>query len=167
VRRRPNQDLIATSFHDAHAFTQLPISPHDYGLPFRNRVASSRLPWILSRRIASYRQLHLLRSYIPPVSPYPPSRVAPNRRPILSWAFAPLELSPSAPRILIPARSRKTEHSLASEEVRERLSGSCNPPSRVRLSLHRSKEFNASAASDPLRDQPAPPLGGAPTSMTF
>jgi hypothetical protein len=94
-------------FPDFHAFTQLPSSSDDYELPFHALVRAS---WSLGESgcgIAPFRQLHLLRSFTPSCEsvrnwigfPLP-------GWPILSWAYAPLELSPLTPRILDPPKPR-------------------------------------------------------------
>jgi hypothetical protein len=71
--------------------------------PFpQTRVLASRFPWVSDSEAAPFRQLHLLRSLTPPANPFALARVAPDQWPILSWVSAPLELSPSAPRILDP-----------------------------------------------------------------
>jgi hypothetical protein len=42
-RRLPG--LVTAGFADSHAFTQLPGSPDDYGLPFHAPKRASRSPW--------------------------------------------------------------------------------------------------------------------------
>jgi hypothetical protein len=74
------------------------------------RRSASRSPWTPSDGTASFRQLHRLRSLDPPASPYAPTRVAPARRPILSWTSAPLEPSPPTPRILEPTHAQGRGH---------------------------------------------------------
>jgi len=57
-------------FTDARAFARLPGSPSGYELPFRARMRAARSLWDSGRGTASFRQLHLLRSCIPPTSPF-------------------------------------------------------------------------------------------------
>ena len=56
-----------------------------------------------------------------------PGRVAPNRRPILSWVSAPLESSPPTPRILRPAQARGLEPAPSPEDSGTRLEGLRSP----------------------------------------
>jgi hypothetical protein len=104
VHRRAGTRLPAPCYYRfrrlPRSHTQLPGSPGGYGLPFTHPKARSRSPWAPSGRTVPFRQLHRLRSLDPPASPFAPARVAPNRRPILSWVSAPLERSPPTPRIL-------------------------------------------------------------------
>jgi hypothetical protein len=51
--------------------TQLPGSPDGYGLPFHEPKPASRLPWT-THVSCPFRQLHPLRSFPPPVSPFAP-----------------------------------------------------------------------------------------------
>jgi hypothetical protein len=79
---------------------QSPGSP-DAWAPFRYaRGRTSRSPWTPSGETVPFRQLHRLRSVDPPASPFAPAQVSLNRRPLLSWVSASLELSPPTPRIL-------------------------------------------------------------------
>jgi len=57
----------------------------------RFRRAEARLPLPPGRRhgTVTSRQLHPLRSFAPSASPFAPRRVAPTRRPLLSWTFRP------------------------------------------------------------------------------
>jgi hypothetical protein len=75
-------------------------SPDGYGLPFAHPRARSRSPWTPSGRTVPFHPLRRLRSLRPPASPFAPARVAPNRRPMLSWVSAPLEPSLPTPRVL-------------------------------------------------------------------
>jgi hypothetical protein len=88
--------------------TQSPGSPNDYGLPFHAPKRASRSPWVQAAELAPFRQLHPPRSLDPPASPFTPTRVAPSRRPILSWVSASLKISPPTPRILRPAQATRT-----------------------------------------------------------
>jgi hypothetical protein len=64
-------------FPDFHAFTQLPGSPSDYGLRFNKPRLVSLSSWALLSGFTSFRQLHLLRSFPPPVRPFLQPWVAP------------------------------------------------------------------------------------------
>lgn len=105
VLRRTVRVLVTDGFPDVHAFTQLPGSPADYELPFHAPKHASWSLWVSRRGAASFHQHHPLRSFHPSCesvrdwvgSPLP-------NRPIPSWVSAPLELSPSTPRILDPPR---------------------------------------------------------------
>jgi hypothetical protein len=113
-----------------------------------------------------FRQLHPLRSFDPLASPFALTRVASSQRPILSCVYAPLELSPSTPWILDPPRPRGSKHAPSPEGSRPRPKGSCNPSRRVRPFRARiAHETTSSTDSDPLRDRPAPPLGGDPAPL--
>jgi hypothetical protein len=94
-------------FPDFHAFTQLPGSSDDYGFPFHALVHASWSPWGSGSETAPFRQLHLLRSFTPSCESVRNWIGFPlTNWPILSWAYAPLELSPLTPRILDPPRPR-------------------------------------------------------------
>jgi hypothetical protein len=87
------------------------------------------LPWILAAGLLPFRWLHLLRSLDPPASPFALTRVASSQRPILSWVSAPLELSPSTPRILRPARSTRLRTCPLTRRLRDTTQGTLRPPS--------------------------------------
>jgi len=91
-------------------------------------LRASRSPWVRTARTAPSCQLHPLRSLDPPASPFAPTRVAPSRRPILSWASASLELSPSTPWILRPAQTRGPEHAPVGRSLRDTTRGTSRPP---------------------------------------
>lgn len=55
---------------DSHARTQSPDSLAAYGSPFHELAPASRSPWATDRGTSPFRQLHLLRSLVPPVSPF-------------------------------------------------------------------------------------------------
>jgi hypothetical protein len=78
----------AMSSLSAHASARFPVAPDP---ELRSRPAPP---------------LHPLRSFVPSASPFAPIRVSPNRRPLLSWVSAPLELSPPTPRTLGPIHAR-------------------------------------------------------------
>jgi hypothetical protein len=115
-RSAPLATLSPTVSPNAHAFARLPGSPDDYGSPFREPKPTSRSPWVSSGGITSFRQLHLLRSLDPPVSPFAPRRVSPTRRPMLSWtsvpsrAFSSPASDPLPVRLLNSARPSTRRH---------------------------------------------------------
>jgi hypothetical protein len=119
---------------------QSPDSPDGYGLPFAHPRARSRSPWTPSGRTVPFHPLHRLRSLRPPASPFAPARVAPSRRPILSWVSAPLEPSPPTPRILRPVLARGLEHASSSGDSDARLPGPRDPENRVGPSRHRKHQ---------------------------
>jgi hypothetical protein len=103
VRRRTTRVLVTDGFPDACAFTPLPGSPVGYELPFRAPRRASKSLWVSRRGTTSFHQPHPLRSFDPScesVRDWVESPL-PNRS-IPSWASAPLEPSPSTPRILDP-----------------------------------------------------------------
>jgi len=60
-------------------------------LPFRRaRKHASRSTWGSCGGTDPFRQLHALRSFHPPASPFALGWVASHQRSILSWAYAPL-----------------------------------------------------------------------------
>jgi hypothetical protein len=130
-------------------------------------VLASRSPRTTCSEAASFRQLHLLRSLVPPANPFALVWVAPPQRPLLSWVFAPPELSPFAPRVLSPARTTSVRTRPSPEGSGSRPRGPLDPQRRVRPPLHLRAESPSSAVSGPLRDRPAPPLGDAPTPSTL
>jgi len=105
--RRGRVGLVTDGFsRRLPAFWVLPLSPVDYGSPFRASLLRARRlelarrfpvalgPPSLSRRSV---RLPLLRSLPPSASPFTRARVASDSRSILSWASAPLEPSPPTP----------------------------------------------------------------------
>jgi hypothetical protein len=77
-----------------------PGSPDAWASFWHARGRTSRSPWTPSGETVPFRQLHRLRSLDPPASPFAPARVSLNRRSLLSWVSASLELSPPTPWIL-------------------------------------------------------------------
>jgi len=85
---------------------------------------------------------------------------------LLSWVSSPQTPSPLTPRILDPPEPRGLEHAPLPEGSRARPRGPLDPPRQVRptnCDRNHSKQ-TTSAASSPLRDWPAPPLGGVSSS---
>jgi len=126
------------------------------------------LPWVSSHGIVSSRQLHLLRSVSPSSSPFATRTGFPTQAGRCSLGFSsPLESSPSKPRSLVPARARRLEHACLPVGSRSLPTGS--EPSRPGevSPLPRKLGSTCSTGFSPLRDWPAPPLGGAPPLMTL
>ena len=83
--------LVTPGCTDFHAFTQSPGFPNSYGLRFHGPRLVSPSSWTLLSGLTSFRQLHLLRSFIPPVRPCLQLRVA-SRLPVVSLlVFFPFE----------------------------------------------------------------------------
>jgi len=87
---RRHAALITAGFRDVRAFTRLPPSPDDYGIPFHapertlpDHPGTSRRNSTRSARFIRFEALILQ------PSPFAPTRVAPSPRPILSWSSSP------------------------------------------------------------------------------
>lgn len=157
---------FSQGFRDAHAFAQLPASSSAYGVPFCNQNSHVPVPLGSGPRSqllqpASPTSKHSSCESVSPAPSCPDSRdrCSPGLLPSRAFSFCT-----SGPR---PARARKLEHPPPPERFGERPRGALTPPGRVRPLPHRSEEANASTASGLLRGQPAPPLDGAPTPLTF
>jgi len=98
--RRPTP--FTACFPDVHAFTRLPGSPHGYELPFHPLMRASRSLSDSCCGLVPFRQLHLLRSCIPPASPFQSARVSPRRLTDTLLGFCPSRAFTSTPRILDP-----------------------------------------------------------------
>jgi len=104
----------------------------DYGLPFHMKCLASWLPWVSCRGIASFRQLHLLRSFDPSCESVRDWVGSPlSNRPIPSWVSAPLELSPSTPRILDPPGPKGPNTLRVVRRLSRATRGTSDPLSRV------------------------------------
>jgi hypothetical protein len=114
---------FADRFPDFHAFTRSPGSSVDYGLPFRSPKLAFRSSWVWLSGLAPFRQLHLLRSFLPPARPYQQLWVAPLLLAVTLLGFGPPKLSPSTPWILDPPRPRGPEHAPSSEDSGARHEG--------------------------------------------
>jgi hypothetical protein len=101
------------------------------------------------------------------VSPFTPTRVAPCRRPILSWVYASLELSPSTPRILKPARTTSVRARSLTRRLGNAAQRTSRPSHRVKPPQNGGIGLASSTDSRPLQDWPAPPLDGAPTPLAL
>jgi hypothetical protein len=97
---------FAAGFPDSQRFgASCLVPPPTMGFLSAHRSALPGLPGSRACGTAPFRQLHLLRSFTPSCESVRNWIGFPlTSRPILSWDFAPLELSPSTPRILDPPR---------------------------------------------------------------
>lgn len=86
--------------------TRWPGSLADYGSPFGGLSPTSRSPWVGARTDVPLPGFTRFEAFVPPSSPFAPARVSPDRRSLLSWASAPLETLPPAPRDLDPPRPK-------------------------------------------------------------
>jgi len=124
-------------FPDAHAFARLPGSPNGYELPFGSPKRAARSLQVSSHGVGSFRQLHLLRSFDPSCESVHGRLGLPlTDRPILSWASAPLELSPPGLGVSDPLEPRLA-HGPRVRGLAARDAGDRGPSRRVRLLLHR------------------------------
>jgi hypothetical protein len=121
----------------------------------------------LQQRTSPFCELHLLRSLTPSANPFAPSRVAPSQRPMLPWSSASLERSPLTPRILRPARTTRARTPDLARRLGLATRGTSRPLAPGETPPGPKSRKASSAASSPLRDWPAPPLGGAPTPSTL
>jgi hypothetical protein len=139
------------------------VPPTAMGSLFTRKRASWS-PWVSCRGTASFRQLHLLRSFTPSGESVRDWLGFPlTCRPLLSWVSAPLELSPPTPRILDPSRPEglNTNSCLAARDSKDRGPTCQVRPSRFpKASVRTSRRIPA-----PLRGRPAPPLDGVSFSL--
>jgi len=145
----------------------LPRSPVSYEVPCTAPKPGFRFPWTLADRTTSSCQLHPLRSLAPLASPFTTPRVAPRRRPMLSWAFAPLKSPPPTPGVLEPTRARAPEHATRPEALAPRVRDLSTPASGGPTNEQECPAVNPSTDSSPLRGWPEPPLGGSPPPMAL
>jgi hypothetical protein len=103
-------------FSDFHAFTRLPGSPYGYELPFHPLTRASQSLSDSRCEPVPFRQLHLLRSCIPPANPSQPGWVSPHRLTDTLLGFCPSRAFTFTPRILDPPGSEDPNTSPSSEE---------------------------------------------------
>jgi hypothetical protein len=89
TRRSPSRPVSA----DARDESRWPGIPRPLWSLFRSTEADVLILPELDERNRVFRPLHRLRSFLPPASPFTTNRVAPPRRPLLSWSFVPSEES--------------------------------------------------------------------------
>jgi hypothetical protein len=151
---------FASGFTDVHAFTRLPGSPDDYGLPFRAPRRTSRSSWTPPDGTALFRQLHLLRSFLPFARPFLQRWVAPPPQAV-ALGFLPLRsFAPPTPRILDPPGPEDRTRPFA-RRLRRATRRTVDPSSRVRPPrVREALEQTSSTKHQPLTDWAAPPLDG-------
>jgi len=144
AKTRPSEPYHRRFHRRTRPRARLPGFPADYEVPFdAPRCASQSLRARASGTV-SFRQLHPLRSVLPPASPFAPGQVAPNRRPILSWVSILPRALPSTPRSLSdpPAPRGHGHHphpkdrtgdakDLAAPRARRDLTSSTRKPARA------------------------------------
>ena len=115
------------------------------------------------RKDRPYRQLHLLRSFLPSTSPFALTRVAPSLVAVTLLVFCPSRdqtAQTSDPRTRLRPCGLTLEPSPAGSDPR--LQGPSRPlGSRVKPPQNKNCTGSASSAvPSPLQDRTAPPLGG-------
>jgi hypothetical protein len=123
VLKRAVRCLITTSFTDVHAFTRLPGSSCDYGLPFHEPRSASWLSWASLSGTASFHQLHLLRNFLPLARPFQRLWVAPPLLVVSLLGFCLFEAFSFHVSDSRPAQTLRPEHVPLSEDSRSRLKG--------------------------------------------
>jgi hypothetical protein len=122
---------FTAGFTDVRAFTQLPGSPTDYGLPFDEPRPASRSSRAPSSGIASFRRLHLLRSFSPLARPYRSTLGCPSIAGRFSRVSSPSKLYP--PRLGSSTRpDLKGPNTRPRPKTRACDSKDRSPPCRVR-----------------------------------
>jgi hypothetical protein len=122
-RLSPSLPVSTTPVREANPSPACRCPPDSYGVlseppppsPLQNRqpgfLDPSRSPWTPTALIAARVWPRPLRSLAPPASPFARAEVAPDTRPILSWAFVPSEafsaraLDPRTHRAALSERS--------------------------------------------------------------
>jgi hypothetical protein len=93
----------------------------DYALPFHVPKHASWSPWGLDGKPSRSTSFTYFEALIPPQVRSAPIRVAPSRPSLLSRAFAPLELSPRAPRNLNPPEPQAVRTPASPRRVRQAI----------------------------------------------
>jgi hypothetical protein len=93
----------------------------DYALPFHVPKHASWSPWSLDGKPSRSTSFTYFEALIPSQVRSAPIRVAPNRPSLLSRAFAPLELSPRAPRNLNPSEPQAIRTPASPRRVRQAI----------------------------------------------
>jgi len=145
---RPARDLSPPVSADSHARGAVAwLPPSAMSSLFTGRARFPVAPG-LERRCRPCPRLHPPRSLVLPANPFASFRVAPTRRPLLSWVSSPPE-SPSRPRILDPPGLEARTRPLA-RRLGVATPGTSSPRRRVRSSPR------PKAADRPRRRLPAP-----------
>jgi len=142
--------------------------PQRLWVPFsRSRENASRSPWVRITELVSFRQLHPLRSLVPPVSPFAPNPSCPVPAVVTLLGSYPSGAFPPTPWALWPAQTTRI-WTCPRPKTQARLKGPLSPSRRVRpFQIQKHLETTSSTDSSPLRDWPAPPLDGAPTPLVL
>jgi len=161
---------LSPGFTDHHTRAQQPGSSRGLELSFR--APEGVLP-VCSDHSRRNRP-------VPPASstskPCSPCESVPTAAGISPWplavtllVFRPFRARPPAPRVLRPAQALRPEHRAIHPQLGGAMTcGTSRPLRPGEASPHaEAHDSTRSAASDLLRDRPAPPLGGAPTPMTL
>jgi hypothetical protein len=139
-------------------------------LSARPEDLASRSPWTPALGVVPLTQLHPLRSLVPPESPFTPPRVAPRRRPLLSWCCALLELvlldlgTSTRPDLTVRTPPAPLETDRDFEDLRERAAST---PAAGRDPPRRKRRFDPVGGPQPGVDWTPPPLGDVPTPLTL
>jgi len=160
--------LITDRFTDSHARAQLPGSPADYELPFRlPRRADLLVTLGLAGEPALFSELHLLRSFLPPASPFSTDASCPTAAADTLLGSSSPEPSPTTPRSLNPPKHPKAlQHDRSARRPRPltkgppRLESLVNPSAQVGIPVEPKHPRVPVGGCWPCGDQPGPPLGG-------
>jgi hypothetical protein len=146
--------------------TQLPGSSSDYGSPFDCQIDHFPVALDPKQRVASFRQLHRLRSFFPPANPFASTEVALTRRPLLSWVPRPPELP--LPRLgACPRPSPKTRTPTRPRRVGSATQRTSQPSAPGETSPTPKCRADLVGGNRPPSRPTAPPLSDAPTPSTF
>ena len=167
AKTHPSEPYHRRFHRRPHPKARLPGSPDDYEVPFHAPRRASRSLRARASGIVLFRRLHPLRSVVPPASPFAPDRVAPNRRPILSWASASLERSPSTPRSLGPVHAPKDTDTVLTRRIGRATRRTSRPPAPGETSPNHKDRARPLDGFRSCGDRPEPPLDGSPTPMAL
>jgi len=145
-------------FHPLPRFHAVAWIPCRLWTPFsRTRRSASRSPWTRAMKPSLTASFTCFEALLPLRIRSQSTRVAPRRRPMLSWAYAPLECSPDTLRILRPAQARRPKHapspegsSAATQRTSKTPKDPFDPSGRVRPpKIHECTKGTSSADSSP------------------
>jgi hypothetical protein len=161
-RRAGTYDSIpfTVCFSDFHAFTRSHGSPYSYELPFHALTRASRQLWDSCRETIPFRQLHLLRSCIPPASPFQSGWVSPHRLTDTLLGLCPFRAFTSTPRILDPPGPEDPSTAPPPKIQGSRLEGPQPFVPGETVPTRESTGTTSSTVSSSLRSRPAPLLCG-------
>jgi hypothetical protein len=157
---------FTAGFTDVRAFTQLPGFPNDYGLRFASRSSVPRRPG-LHGEANSFRQLHLLRSFLPLVRPCQQLRVAPRQLVVSLLGFFPFEAL-FLPRLGFSTRlDLEDPGSLPCPRTRVCDLEDRWPPRPGETFLSTSTQEDLVDGLQTVMDWTAPPLDGVPSLLAL